>query len=524
MARLYHVLLYDENNANPVTALPNATRVRFTREIRGSGEVRFELPRDDERLSELRFGRFVRVRDARSGVDLTAGFLRGGVDIGVGKPFARVRAEGVLARLAFLRYPPDYRLRGTLAENVARLVQRFDVRRITAASTTASGLLGDEILSFDGSGSGNQLGAYTNTESVDLSPSSDPSDDGGAVVLTESGGVYAASGTYVTPLMDFKTAPTAFDRLRYGYDPSLGSVRYRVGSYANLTDARTFAGSPVEDAQPRGVGVDLSGLTARRYAAVEFTLSTSDTSVTPALEFVEVTARRAVSGIVAPTSVPSVAMGLLEVGGMSLYVALERICDRFGLEYRLAAEGTLAFQLEPAPGSLGDEWGEDRRNTATFVEGTHVNVLRYVRDDSALANAVVALGLGEGGNRLVCSVEDGTSQAAYGFRQTVWDGSEMTLDDLKARADAVLARRKEPVTRLELEVLATPDGRSEFAPGDLVRIVSRSRRDADGNALDVSLRVLRETREETPSGERIRLECGEKARTLTEGIVRRGFR
>jgi len=411
-----------------------------------------------------------------------------------------------------------------LAQNVARLLQRFDVRRITAASTTASGLWGDEILSFDGFGSDNQRGAYVNTESINLSPASDPSDDGGAVVLTQSGGVYASSGTYVTPFMDFKSAPTAFDRLRYGYDPAKGSVRYRIASFANLTDARTFSGSPVEETQPRGVGVDLSGLVARRYVAVEFTLSTSDTHVTPALEFVEVTARRALPGILVPTSVPSVPMGWLDVGGRSLYVVLEQVCDRFGLEYRLAADGTVEFQEEPAPGALGSVWGVDRRNTATFVEGVHGNIRRLVQDDVELANAVLALGLGEGGNRLLCVVEDAASQAAYGLRQVVWEGSEMSLSDLKARADALLARRKEPTMRLEFDVVATPNGRAEFAPGDLVRVVSRHRRGVDGNPLDLSLRLLRETREETPSGERIRLECGMKARPLTEGLLRWGWR
>lgn len=508
----YQVFLYDENNQRLIASLPNATHIRFTREIRGSGEVRFWLPRDDERLSELRFGRFVRIRDRRTGMDLASGFLRGGVDLGTGeKSFVRVRAEGVLARLAFLRYPPVYRLRGSLADNVARLVQRYDLRRITAKSTSASGLFGDEILSFDGAGSGNQLGGYANTVSVSLSPD----DEGGAVVLASGGGV--SSGTYVTPFLDFKTVPAAFDRLRYGYDPSRGSVRYRIASYANLTDARTFSGLPAEDALANGVGVDLSALTPRRYVAVELTLSTANSSLTPAVEFVEVTARHSVSGVVPAGSVPAVSLGELDVSGKSLYAVLERLCDRFGLEYRLTAEGTLQFQFEPPPGTLGTLWGNDRRSTATFVEGRHVNILRYVRDDAALANVVVALGSGQGGNRLACVVADEASQASYGVRQLLWEGSETTLLDLKARADALLARRKEPLLRLELELLTTPDGTANFAPGDLIRVVSPRR------SVDVSVRILRETREQTPAGERIRLECGEKLQPLTERILRLGW-
>lgn len=507
----YRIFLYDENNENLIAALPNATRIRFTREIRGSGAVSFWLPHDDARLSELHWGRFVRVRDRRTGNDVTSGFLRGGVDLGIGeRPWVRVRAEGVLTRLAFLRYPPVYRLRGSLADNVSRLVQRYDLRRITAKSTNASGLFGDEILSFDGAGSGNQLGSYANTVSVSFS--SDDAD--GAVVLAQNGGGYVSSGTYVTPFLDFKTTPTAFDRLRYGYDPSRGSVRYRMASYANLTDARTFSGSSVEDDLANGIGIDLSALTPRRYVAVELTLSTTNSSVTPAVEFVEVTARHSVPGIVPPTSVPTVSLGELDVSGKSLYVVLESLCDRFGLEYRLTADGTFQFQLEPPPGTLGTLWGDDRRATATFVEGRHVNILRYIRDDAALANVVVALGSGQGGNRLACVVADKTSQASYGVRQLLWEGSETTLLDLKARADALLSRRKEPLTRIELELLTTPHDAANFAPGDLIRVVSPRR------SLDVSVRILRETREQTPAGERIRLECGEKLQSLTERLLR----
>ncbi|MBM3216421.1 hypothetical protein FJZ36_16090, partial [Candidatus Poribacteria bacterium] len=206
MGRFYRIHVYDAGNAQRLTILRNATRIRFTREIGGIGEIRFDIPRDDDQLPELSAGRFVRAFDTRTETDALAGIVTGAVDIGIEARFTRIWAYEALLRLAFCRMPPETRLRGSLADNLSRIIRQGDARRITAESTSATGSLGDEVLSFDGGGSGNQLGAFTNTESVNLSPASDPSDDGGAVVLTQSGGVYASSGTYVTPFIDFGSA------------------------------------------------------------------------------------------------------------------------------------------------------------------------------------------------------------------------------------------------------------------------------------------------------------------------------
>jgi hypothetical protein len=523
MSGIYQIHLYDESNATKLAVLLRATRIRFTREIRGTGDISFELPSDDEQLPQLQLGRFVRVHDLRDDTDAAAGFIAGALDLGAEarRPFVRVRAYGAATRLAFLRFPPGYLLKGTLSANRDRFVQQYDWRRITAEDTNASGALGDEVLSFDGAGSGNQLAAFSNTESVDRSAAGETYEEKGAVVLTQSGNLYNSSGTYTTPFIDFRSAPTTFDRLRYIYRQETGTIQYRINSYANLTDTRTFSGAPASDADARGVGVDISGLTARRYIAVELTLATNRADETPIVEAVEVIARRAVAGVSAAGTWPATELGVLRLGGLTLLRALERLCALFALEYRARTDGVVEVQGRPAAGAVGSVWGTDRRDAYTLVEGKHLNISRCLLDDGELANYVVALGTGQGSDQLACVVQDATSQTAYGVRQAVVHFNRPTLADLKTDADAYLSEHKDPQTSLEAEVLATPDGTAGFAPGDLIRVVSPWRKDHEGNDLDETVRIVRETREETESGERILLYGETKPRAMTQDLVER---
>lgn len=144
--------------------------------------------------------------------------------------------------------------------------------------------------------------------------------------------------------------------------------------------------------------------------------------------------------------------------------------------------------------SVGSAWGDDLRQTYTFVDGIHCNITKFAEDDTSMANYISMRGSGAGANATEVLVQDDSSQNTYGLRQRVLSINEQTMVGLKEQADDMLARYKDPIKSMTITVLKTPNNTYDFEPGDRVRVVSRKLKDHSNNYIELDLRIQRETR------------------------------
>jgi prophage tail gpP-like protein len=513
--------------------LADASNVRFDRGVSGTDQIEFIIARDHPKLSEYGLGVVIRVHDTDTDTDLAAGIISGQVDLGTQGNMVRLRAEGLFVLLSRTMFPPEYILSGDIssAANKARLTQQFDWRRVTA--TAVANFDRDEVVSFQG-GSGasgvNSTAILTNALLYDLAEAGEAEDNMGALIILgtvdndgdgqNEGAPYFASGLYESPFYDFKTAPTAFDSLRIGSRrPQLAELEVQVETYTT-TGTRAAAAGGVTVADPDGVGLDLSSETARQYVEVKLELLTLDTSATTFVEWFEIIARRALNGISAGTFGTLQLEDNLNVGGQTSLRALDQISQIHGYEYRVNIDGTVDFQQSPATATTGVTFGSDRRGEFTLVEGLHLNILEYVQDDSELANYVFAQGVGQGSDKVAVAVQDTTSQATYGVRQTVLEANNDTITGLKTVADTHLATFKDPRKAMRVEVLKTPRNTWDFVPSDLITVHSRWNKDHSGNFIDEDMRIVRDSREETDNGVVVTLDLESRGPQFFEDTAR----
>ena len=557
----YRIEVYTATNAARIGTLSDVIDIRFTRGISEPDSIRLTISTASEQLTLLTHGVYVRVYDEASDDLLAEGFVSGKMPRGIGQ--VEYDIDGSLTKLAQSLYPPEYLIDGDLAANASRLVQSYDWRRITAKATAATGNLGDEIVTFDGSGSGNDLASKTNITSEETVVPGEDFDSAGAIFLTGAGpdgmnAPYAASGTYESPFLDFRTTPTTWDRLRWIGEwtnrPSgspRNEVTWQFSSFEALTDARVFPVAAAEPVDPEGLGEDITGLadagtfdamegytfaeleaftfaelgsipyTKGRYCAVRLNMESFEADKrTPFVSAVEVIARRAITGVAAGTFPVGYEVDALNVGGQTLLRALDMVCDTYGMEYRLVS-GSLHLQLIPTVGAVGGVFGSDRREDFTLIEGVTCSILRLDEDDTEIVNYVIALGQGSGKNQLAMIWQDAPSQSNYGLRQAVYETESQTLVELKGLAQAYLTEFRDPRVSVEIEIVreaAAPE-RTDFAPGDLIRIVSQRRTLSSGVTLDRSMRIQRETREIIEGVEIIRLECQDRRVRMVEALV-----
>ncbi|MCP5059562.1 MAG: hypothetical protein GY937_22895 [bacterium] len=528
----YSIHVYNRANSSRSEQLQNATGIQFRRSNRGTEEIRFSVPRDDTQISLLTHGIVVRVYETETETDLAVGQISGIINLGNG-PLVQFEAEGLWARMATVVFPTDYVLSGDIssADNALRLTQAYDIRRITSTNPSDATHDGDEMVSWDGNSAGTtqEKAAKTNTITWDIVREDATEDATGSLTLdgtsdNDGDGIneippFSASGTYESPFYDFVSAPDDTDRLRFDGQYDEGEVTWAVATFAALTDARTFPAASAATF-PGGVGEDLTGLTARRFMAVEFTLAANDSArKTPAVFWFELITRRDISGISAGTIVSQTVEDNFTVGGLSLVAALEQIAESYDLEWRVQGDGTVDMQAKPASGAVGATWGTDRRDTYHLIEGHHCNLVNYEKDDGKLVNYLIATGTGAGGNALTIIAQDATSQTSFGMRQAVVGFNADTMAELKTEADAYLSEFKDPRVSMVLEVGETPDEQVPvFAPGDLISVSSFLNKNHDGADIAEDFRILEETRTATDGGIRVRLRLENKPAPFMEEL------
>jgi|APSaa5957512622_1039677.scaffolds.fasta_scaffold22699_2 hypothetical protein len=527
----YQIHVYNSGNASRADILVNATDVEFTRTNSGTREIRFAIPRDDAQISLLTHGTVVRAYETETETDHAVGQIAGVISLGP-QGFVRYEAEGLSARLADTEFPADYVLSGDISsvENTKRLTQSYDYRRIT--STTPSDITHDanELCSWNGylaSANSSDYLLLSGAIVWDLIREDATEDATGTLTLAgasddDGDGIneippYSGSGVYESPIYDWGSAVDDMDVLRFDGSYDEQEVKWSVETYIAIA-GRSF---PVAQFPtfPSGAGEDITGLLDRRYFAVRFEFSPNDaTRKTPAIYWFEVIARRDIPGITQGTVVSQTVEDNFTVGGMTLLAVLDRIAESYGLEWRVRLTGEVDVQTEPATGAVGATWGTDRRDTYHLIEGHHVNITAYDRDDEDLVNYLVATGTGAGGNAITVVLQDATSQGDYGLRQKTVAFNVDTMTELKTEADAYLAANKDPRESMVLDVYDTPDGLMSFAPGDLVSVSSFLNTDHDGNDIAKDFRILEENRRATDGGVRVRLRLENKPKPFLEDL------
>tara|TARA_Y100000310_G_scaffold232390_1_gene235204 strand:- start:18977 stop:20917 length:1941 start_codon:yes stop_codon:yes gene_type:complete len=525
----YKIDIYDRTNSTKTDQLQSATGITFTRDIRGTREIRFRIARDDDQLSVCALGTVVRVYESETSTDLAVGEIAGTVSLG-SRPEVTFTAEGLWRRLASVVFPADYVLVGDIssAENKLRLTQSYDFRRITAVDPASHD--GDEIVSWDGlaAGTTQEKAAKTNTITWDIVKEGSTEDATGSLTLdgtsdNDGDGIneippFSASGTYESPFYDFVTAPDDVDRLRFDGSYDEGTVQWAVNTFPTLVTARTF-GAPAAPTFPGGEGEDITALTAQRFMAVEFTLTTNDaTRETPAVFWFELICRRDIDGISAGTVVSQTLEDNFTVGGMSLVAVLDAIGDSYGLEWRIQTDGTLDVQTKPASGAVGATWGTDRRSGTHLVEGRHGNILAYDLNTDQQVNYLIATGTGVGGNAITVIKQDASSQSTYGLHQAEVGFNVDTIAELATEAATYLTAHKDPAKTMTFDVIVTPDRVWEFAPGDLITVSSALNQDHTGADIAEDLRIIEETRTATDGGVNVRLRLESKPDPFMEHL------
>lgn len=575
MANKYTIHLYDHDNGTKTAVIEDFASLSVVRTVQGTEAVEIQFSADAENAKRFQHGQVFRVHEPRwvspatgaiTGRDICSAMVAGPVDYAEDQ-LVTVRAAGMIARLADNVFPPEYLLTGTLQSNRTRFVRRHDSRTITAdgweagTDTMPVGKWNDEILAWNLPNPGGSV--FQNTKVDSRESTGEDYDSGGYVTLSDD----ASPGTYQTPHIDFVTAPGAWDRLWFdgGWqnrsdDPG-EEVLYRVTSVPALGTAFSFSGAALEPGlDVAGLGIDVSGVTVNRYFGVEFQMASfwAGTNQPPYVDYLMVNAVRVETNFTVqladwPTAV-DFTLAPRDVGGMSVIEALSAICDSHGYEYRLTdpntGDGTtnhlLQVQLIPDPGAVGTVWGTDRTNQYALVDAKHCIFTRLSVDDSDLCNYVEAVGTGAGRNASRVVVQDSPSQSAYGVRVRRYQTSKQTIPELLDAARAYIAFYKEPLVSLEVEVYDTPDGTMNWAPGDLIRVMSPQRniaRSASLSALEEyvlgkfglemftlsqleglgshqlfreSMRIMREERRLGPEGDVIRLTLENKPRGIIE--------
>ena len=577
MANEYVIHLYDSDNGTRAGTVEDFSSLTIVKGISGVESVEIVFPINSASTQKFQHGQVFRVHEpgwvdptngSITGKDHASAIVSGPVDYARGD-VVTIRATGMIARLADAYFPDEYLLTGTLQANRTRFVRRFDSRVITAGALPVGpeGIEGDEILVFNQPGIGGATAS--NVTISEREATGEDYESGGYVILTDQD----SPGTYDSPLMDFTTTVTAWDRLFFDggwMNRTDGSpkeeITYRAASVSDIYATPSFTGTTgTEPTDPAGLGEDVSGVSADRFFAVELQFNAfyaTDDQYNPYVDYVMVTAQRAFANFDAASGDWPTAVDLergREVGGMSLIQALSSICEVNGYEYRLldpdSGQGTtdhlLQVQQIPNTGAIGTVWGTDRTSRYMIVDGKHCAFERLELDDSNLVNYVEAIGTGAGRNALRTVVQDIPSQTEYGVRPRRYQTSKQTLSELLPEARNFLTFFKEPQVMLQVNVRSTPDGTFDFAPGDLIRVLSPMRNFARGASMKAleayvlgysglekftlreleglgartlyreNLRIIRETRRVDQEGVSIVLSLENKPRSIVEQLQQR---
>ena len=447
-----------------IRTLTHATRITVSRNLNAPESITFEVPRNSDDAAVIELARVVRVLD---GTDVVAtGVIVGHLD--KTRSMIPVTASGKAEYLNWMIVPEDFEIEGDTAEaQVRELLKNYRFfRQNTPDNFNAGTLTNTEVFTIAGTG-----------------------DEGDAyfVTLNETNEVYDTSGTYISqPILCTDGTlgdPTDFARLRYlaevGNDTEI-TVAFRhsnnAANDAPDADADWSAWSSEFDlatVKTVELGITTYSISGNfRWIQARFSLSTSDTAITPALQAYEIVCEYpgeiTAGNINLPGSKITQSFSLT-----SHHEILRQIVTARNAEFHVTDD----YELNIAP-RLGDT-----SPTVTFEVGANCNVVRYQQRDRRLSTEIWSFGRqGEGLARTFEKSQASAEIESYGQRP--WIYAPIATDDA-ARTQEIsneLDLRKIPAITATLDELSSV--MLDVEVGDIVNFEYAAR------SVDTTLRVI----------------------------------
>ena len=439
--------------------LTHATDISVRQDLNAPRQITFQVPRGSDDAKVLEIGYVVRVLDGTT--RLASGVIVGPLD--KTRPMIPVTVAGKEEILNWSITPYEFQLESDTAEGQVReLLNNYRFfRQNTPAEFNA--------------------GTLTNTEV--LTVAADP--DEYFVTLKETNEVYDASGTYLSqPILctdDKLGVPSDISRLRYlaelGNETEI-SVAFRY-SYASATrkprNWSTWSSEyPLTTENTEKLGITEYSISANfRWIQVRFTLSTSDTSITPALQAFEIICEYPCEITAGNINLPGPKLAKT-FSFASHHQAIREIVSARNAEFKVNDD----YELE-----IAERFGA-KTATQTFEVGKNCNVVQFQQQDRRLSTEIWSLGEGKGIAQQLLSVDaSDTAVANYGARP--WVYRPIATDDTQRTQEIAdeLARRDTPTLHVTLdEIAATP---LSVDIGDTVNFLYARRN------INTTLRVIR---------------------------------
>ena len=308
------------------------------------------------------------------------------------------------------------------------------------------------------------------------------------ITLTKTGEDYNASGTFISqPILCTDPtlgSPTGFTRLRYvarlGNDTDI-KVEFRHSNDAATTAADSVSNwslwsseydtsSDSETQQQLGI-TGYSIIADFRWVQVRFTLTTSDVTITPALQAFEVVAEY--PSEITAGSISLAGDALDETFSFKSHLsAIQRIVAARNAEFRVNDDYTL---------DVKERFGVTSP-TVTYTVHSNCEVIRFQQQDRRLSTEIWSLG--SAGQGLTQPFESSASESAteaYGSRPWIYTPNATTEIARTQEIADELALRDTPTNTVVIEETDTTES---IEVGDLVSFEYTER------SIDTTLRVI----------------------------------
>ena len=442
--------------------LTHATRISVRRPLNQAEQIMFSVPRGGDDADALEMGRVVRVLD---GTDIVAsGVIIAELD--KTQSLIPVTALGKATILSWQITPEDFQLESDTAEGqITELLKNYRFFRINTEKQ------------FD-------AGTHSDTEVTTIANSVNPDQDDFFLTITQTNDEYAASGTYISqPILctdDSLGDPNDITRLRYkaevGNETDI-QVSFRYSNAAASATTHTWSAWSTDydaDAQSREkLGItDYSISAAFRWVQVRFTLTTTDDTITPALQAAEIICEY--DG--------EISVGTINLDGAKYFRNPSFESHLHAIQQIVAARNAELHVNDDYELDIATRFGVTTP-TVTFTVGTNCNVVKYALDDRRLSTELWSIGAtGEGLAREFKATASDSAVETYGSRPWLYSPVSDTESERTQEASDELEKRKEPTKTAVIDELSATA--LNVSLGDLVNFEYAAR------GIDTQLRVI----------------------------------
>ena len=466
----YRVAVYAKNwkaqkgtDGTLARTLTHATRISVRRNLNQAERISFSVPRGSDDAAAIEIGRVVRILDGTT--IIASGIVVGPLD--TTQILIPIVALGKAEILNWQITPHEFQLESdTAAGQVEELLKNYRFFRQNTESQFNDG-------------------THSDTEVTTVANDVNPDQDDIYITLTQNAAEeYAATGTYISqPILctdDSLGDPNDITRLRYRAEVGNATdiqVSFRSSNAAVGATTHSWGGWSTDyeaDTQSREkLGItDYSIAAAFRWIQVRFTLTTSDDTISPALQAFEVICEY--DG--------EISVGTLNLDGAnylrnpsfeSHLRAIQQIVAARNAELRVNDD----YELD-----ISTRFGVTTP-TVTFTVGTNCNVVQYELDDRRLSTELWSVGAtGEGITQEFETTASDSAVETYGSRPWLYSPvSESTADKDQEITDELDLRDK-PTQRVVVDELSATA--LSIALGDLVNFEYAAR------SIDTQMRVI----------------------------------